>query len=255
MYQLSDEQKRYLLHNNKEVRASTLSKATAARSNPQTNVQASTYGPASATALLPRLVPQLTGDSGIMKRLSIAGWAIGTSSPALNSAELDRNSGEFGTRRRDSTGPGTLSSNQAVEAASPVIQPQGTGGLWSSWWTSSGGEKGAATKQMEKTAKWFADGIRNCKSSDAKLVKHLISLRVHVSTANLAWIEDFVGTEKGMDALGKLLASLVGKGGKRKKLTSIEDTVLLEVIKCFRVLLNTEVRQAPHGMLGLLIPS
>ena len=30
-------------------------------------------------------------------------------------------------------------------------------------------------------------------------------------------------------------------GGKRKKLSEVEDTVLLEVIKCLRALLNTEV--------------
>ena len=44
-----------------------------------------------------------------------------------------------------------------------------------------------------------------------------------------------------MDALGTLLSGLVGKGGKRRKLADNEDTVLLEVVKCLRVLLNTEV--------------
>lgn len=44
-----------------------------------------------------------------------------------------------------------------------------------------------------------------------------------------------------MDELSNILAGLVGKGGKRRKLTDAEETVLLEIVKCLRVLLNTEV--------------
>lgn len=73
------------------------------------------------------------------------------------------------------------------------------------------------------------------------LVKHLISLRVHLSTAIVAWISDFVDEEKGVEVIGTLLASLVSKGGKRKSLNEIEDMILLEIIKCLRVLMNTEV--------------
>lgn len=80
------------------------------------------------------------------------------------------------------------------------------------------------------------------KPSDSRLAKHLISLRVHLSTAQLAWIECFVAKHNGMDALGTLLYGLVGKGGKRRKLSDTEETVLLELVKCLRVLLNTEVR-------------
>jgi diaphanous 1 len=50
-----------------------------------------------------------------------------------------------------------------------------------------------------------------------------------------------VGPQKGLDALGQLLAGLVGKGGKKKSLGEVENTVLLEIVKCFRVLLNTDV--------------
>lgn len=119
------------------------------------------------------------------------------------------------------------------------MRSQSTGGLWSSWWASSGGEN---SSEKTKTPKWYVDGIRNARGMDMKLVKHLISLRVHLSTAQLIWIEEFVRDEKGMDALGTLLASLVGKGGKRRTLTDSEESVLLELIKSLRVLLNTEVR-------------
>ena len=131
------------------------------------------------------------------------------------------------------------SSEKDVDAA--PLQPQATGGLWSSWWASSGGGNGMAAKETEKTPNWYATNIRNGRTTDTKLVKHLISLRVHLSTANLAWIEEFVTGCKGMESLGKLLASLVAKDGKRKKLQAVEETVLLEVIKCIRVLLNTDV--------------
>ena len=121
------------------------------------------------------------------------------------------------------------------------LQPQSTGG-WSSWWISSGGEKtNTGSKEMATTPKWYVDGIRSGNATSTKLVKHLISLRVHLSTAKLIWIEDFVGQEKGLNALGELLANLVGKGGKKKDLGDVQTTILLEVIKCLRVLLNTEV--------------
>ena len=133
---------------------------------------------------------------------------------------------------------------QATEAPQP-LQPQTTGGLWSSWWVSSGGEKSTTgqSKGVAKEAKapkWYVDRIKG-KPLDAKLVKLLISLRVHLSTARVFWVKEFVETEAGLDALSAILASLVGKAGKRKQLTDIEEAVLLEMMKILRVLSNTEV--------------
>ncbi|KAG2105125.1 armadillo-type protein [Suillus discolor] len=167
-------------------------------------------------AFLPRLVPQLTGDSGILKRLSIWGTSAPVMSPALN-----RSSGE---------------SDKAAETMQPV-QAQSTGSMFGNWWASSGGEKNAEAESMI-SAKRYVDGLRSMKT-DARLVKHLISLRVHLSTAKLPWIEEFI-TEDGMNAIGGALAALVGKGGKRTVFADIESTVLLEIIKCLRVLLNTQ---------------
>jgi len=50
---------------------------------------------------------------------------------------------------------------------------------------------------------------------DTRLVKHLISVRVHLSTARVFWVKEVVETEAGLDALGAILAGLVGKAGKR----------------------------------------
>lgn len=232
MYKLPVSQKRYLIKQHLETHSGTLSRASGGVRNINHAAQASTFSPGSGSGIIPKLVPQLTGDTGFMKRFSIAGWAASTSPP-----ESRRSSAELPLKRHDTGGQAKIIGDTVPETT-PIV-PQSTGGLWSSWWTSSGGDK--AQKDIEKTPKWYADGIRSDKPADIKLVKHLISLRVHISTANLAWVEEFVDESQGIDALGKLLSSLVAKGGKRRKLREVEETVLLETIKCVRVLLNTDV--------------
>src|SRR5712672_966042 len=70
MHQLPVDRKLYLLEQHKQYRV--------ASAKPSSHVAqpsySATYGPSSAGNLLPRLVPQLTGDSGFMRRLSITGW-------------------------------------------------------------------------------------------------------------------------------------------------------------------------------------
>ena len=119
------------------------------------------------------------------------------------------------------------------------IQPQATGSMFSTWWAALGGD---ATRDNEHSisARAYVDGIRKSRNADSKLAKHLISLRVHLSTAKLPWIEAFIA-EEGIIVISGLLSSLVGKSGKRKVLTDTENSVLLEVIRSLRVLLNTEV--------------
>lgn len=45
-----------------------------------------------------------------------------------------------------------------------------------------------------------------------KLARHLISLRVHLSTAQLAWIGSFVAEFHGVDVIRDLLKDFVGEG-------------------------------------------
>ncbi|KAG1735399.1 armadillo-type protein [Suillus lakei] len=180
-----------------------------------------TLGPSGGGAFLPRLVPQLTGDSGILKRFSMATWGTSAGAPLVMSPDLDRSSGEF---------------DKITETVRP-LQAQTTGSMFGNWWMSSGGEKNSET-ESGISAKRYVDGLRRMKT-DSRLVKHLISLRVHLSTAKLPWIENFIA-EDGMNAIGGALAALVSKGGKRTVLADIESTVLLEIIKCLRVLLNTQ---------------
>lgn len=227
--------KKYLLRQNRQF--GSMSKALARQSSVPAVQQPASPGPSSPGTILPRLVPQLTGNS-LMNRLSVWGSSSSSIPPTpTRESEQPISSDAAATDHEPATAVGGKSVDRP-DADPPPLQPQTTGGLWSSWWTSSGG----ADRAEKQTPKWYADGLRGGRSVDMKLVKHLISLRVHLSTASLTWIEEFVQERKGIDVLGTLLAGLVGKSGKRKALSEVESTVLFEVIKCLRVLLNTEVR-------------
>ncbi|KAJ7167544.1 armadillo-type protein [Mycena filopes] len=227
LYNLAPERKRYLLGQSQQ-----------SKPKPSTPNYAASYGPASAAALLPRLVPQLTGDAGLMRRFSItAGWGAAAPSPPVVAEESRRSSGEFDFGAGGSAqGKGQAQAEKIVQEMQP-IQPQSTGGRWLAWLATSGGDK--TEKEAEKSAKHYVDGLRSNRA-DMKLVKHLMSLRVHVTTAPVLWIQEFVDDEHGLDILAAMLSNLVGKGGKHRSLSEIETTVLLEVVKCLRVLLNTE---------------
>lgn len=234
MHQLSGDRKMYLLDQHRQSRTAT-AKLHSHGAQPS---YSATYGPSSAGNILPRLVPQLTGDSGLIRRLSIGGWGATPATPSSVSSS---------SRNGDRTVSNwtTVQEAKATEEPQP-LQPQTTGGLWSSWWASSGGEKNAGRGQLkeDKSPKWYVDSIKG-RALDTKLVKHLISLRVHLSTARVFWVGEFVGVDGGLDVLSAVLASLVGRAGKRKHLSDIEGAVLLEVMKILRVLSNTEVSNQP----------
>lgn len=191
--------------------------------------------------MIPSLVPQLTGDAGLMRRFSITSWGSGASATTESSTD----SVELTTKA-------TSEAKSSGDAAAQPLAPQTTGSLWSSWWSSSGGDAPASPTKLKsasaqakdaKTPAWYVAGIQARKAGDTKLAKHLISLRVHLSTAKLSWVQDFLREAAGMDALGALLAEIVGvgKGGKRAAVGEVEESVVYEAVKCLRVLLNTEV--------------
>jgi hypothetical protein len=211
MYALAPEQKRHLMETQRKMKP---------KPPPPTAGYAS-YGPSSAAALMPRLVPQLTGDTGILRRLSTWG------APVIEETSQDLSSGELSLGTGGSAqGQDRAQAEKMVDT--PPLQPQSTGGLWS-WWT----------KEQPKTVKDYVNGIRSTKA-DTKLVRHLIELRVQLSTAQVPWVQEFLGDEHGLDVLGTLLAGFVAKGGKRRNLTVVEDIVVQEIIKCVRALLNTD---------------
>lgn len=242
-YNLPSDQKQYLMQQNKDAFSkASVSKASSKSTHVSKPSQSATYGPSSGATHSP-LTPQLTGNA-LMKRFSIVGWRAASPTPSATSEDGNHLNTDANTIESSSKKPQTERSNSI-----PPLQPQSTGSLWSSWWATSGGEKGpaagdkGANNDTMRSPSWYVSGIQTGKATDPKLAKHLISMRVHLSTATLLWIEEFLVEERGMDALGDLLTGLVGKGGKRKTLSDVEATVLLEVIKCMRVLLNTEVSE------------
>lgn len=230
MHSLPPEKKRQLIEqvrdkSDKVASASPLASPTSS----------ATYGLSSGSALLPRLVPQLSGDSSFFKRISpFPTWGSTTSPPPLSVNPKRRSGGEFATGHR------LPISSEKMEEDVQSVQPQATGSMFSTWWTALGGEA-ATDNEHSSSARTYVDGIRKSRDADSKLAKHLISLRVNLSTAKLPWIETFIA-EEGIIAISGLLSSLVGKGRKRRAVTDSENSVLLEVIRSLRVLLNTEVR-------------
>jgi hypothetical protein len=71
------------------------------------------------------------------------------------------------------------------------------------------------------------------------LAKHLLSLRILLSTAKLSWIRQFLDT-RGFRALENVLdkTAIKKRGGKANDL---DETLQSECVQCLRVLMNTEV--------------
>lgn len=241
MRKLSTERKRYLLHQNRQLKNASVSSLTWSKAGTppkQVTQYAASYGPSSGGQLLSKQAAT-SPDTGFFKKFSISSWTSSRPTTPVQAPEPVRSSREFndGSVRRIS--------RPDLEDVEP-LQPQNTGSsMWSGWWASSGGEKRPKLTEKpngteERGQAWYVDGIRTGKPSEMKTAKHLISLRVQLSTAKLSWIEDFVDDHHGLDALAASLAGLVAKGGKRKQLSEIEETVVLETVKCLRVLLNTQ---------------
>lgn len=238
MHNLPPDRKRYLLEQNCLMKSTPSSKS---GNSPHLGYAAS-YGPSRAAQILPNLVPQLTGEGSLMKRLSVSWGGFSDGSPVTPSTPLAKS---------------IFSQEERSDRPEPApLQSQSTGSLWSNWWSSSGGEASPSPKNMakeEKSAAWYIGCIRSRRTTDSKLVKHLISLRVHLSTAKLSWVDGFLNENDGMELLGTLLSTLVAKGGKRKKLGDTEEMVLYEVLKCLRVLLNIGVWLILQSPLLLMI--
>ena len=205
-------------------------------------IHAASLGPARASTLLPALMPQLTGDFSIMRRIS-SSWTGSLVSENVAGSSL-------------SSGSDSLQSSQPP---TEPLQSQSTGSLWSSWWSFSGDSSNSGKKysveEHEKSSAYYIDAINNRKINDGKFLKLLISLRVHLSTVKLSWVEEFVNEDGGLDTLGHLLETLVGRNGKAKTPTETEEAILYETVKCFRVLLNTEVKRLPFFLSLLSISS
>jgi diaphanous 1 len=79
--------------------------------------------------------------------------------------------------------------------------------------------------------------ILDRKKPRQSLIKSMIALRVSLSTAGTAWMEDFLDLN-GLDALQGQLARLVTRPKEAGDLT---EQIIVEIVKCLRVLMNTDV--------------
>ncbi|GAA5859773.1 hypothetical protein JCM1840_006447 [Sporobolomyces johnsonii] len=222
MRQLPDDRKRFLLRQHRQSQAHSSEPLRAAKTGP-------------------------TGDTGLIsnvKRFSLA--SVGWGAASVNVAQPLRPVTTFGTASDSS--PHTPSpTSPSFRPVSPPLhaQPTGTSSSWTSWWSSASNATGtgqAASEQAKDTPPFYVDQLRSTKISQRSLVKHLIALRVRLSTAKLGWTQVFLGEAKGLEALEGLLARIVLKRINKGEAPSEEDkTVQAECIKCLRVLLNTDI--------------
>ncbi len=217
---MSPEQKRKLVQQYKAANSPRIAKP-------------ATYGPTSGISLVAKLTPQLTGE--FTKRLSF--WGGPATAIASNSSD-SISAPDTEQKKADSM-------EKPPEDLQP-IQPQTTGGLWSTWWSASAGSTEKASKrtskELDRSPQAYVDEMKSLRTKDLKLTKSLIALRVQLATAKILWLQDFVGPCRGLVALDTILGALVGKGGKRKAFVEYESENLLEIVKCFRVLMNEPVR-------------
>ncbi|KAK4684327.1 hypothetical protein P7C73_g5857, partial [Tremellales sp. Uapishka_1] len=222
MSSLSPSRKSYLLQQN---RLSSFPRSPPTPSvtspQPQSVISLST----GTSAGLARLLPQLTGGSsssskeregvGWTKRFSIAslgswsdvgdGSSAGGQTPRAESSASDKGLGE-----------------------SKSLERQVTGGLWG-WWAGT-------AKYEEGSAGSFIEALNDSKRSPSSLIKHLLSLRVTLSTAKLSFIDDFLQLP-GLESLQTIMARL---SRQPRQLDDLDEQILAECIKCLRVLMNTD---------------
>ena len=127
------------------------------------------------------------------------------------------------------TATGTLSSDHHVVVEKQSSTVSGLLGLWKR--DSSSGDK-SPSYYIEKL---------NAKNPAAKsTLKHLVSLRVTLTTAKISWIRQFVEHGAGLVALANVLDRVTRKAASGQMLSDTEEDSRAECMKCLRTLLNTE---------------
>ena len=181
-----------------------------------------------------KLLAQTTGDSTTSTpsqdtwgaRFGLGAWAGGT---PTRSPQVDQ---------------GSIRSVDGISLSGSVkpLEKQVTGGLWS-WWTGNRPEEGSAEAYIEglraECVPILGQGRSELINSrrPTSLLKHLISLRVTLSTALMEFIIDFLDA-RGLD---KLEAIMIKLAPIRKDERDMNEQIVGEVLKCLRILMNIEV--------------
>jgi diaphanous 1 len=231
MREMTWDRKKYLIMQGK-------SRAPGTPTSPTNNASSATVGPASASSLVPKLLPQLTGSA--LGKFSVARFGSWTAASAPAGAAAALSAGELSPKgsikRHVSSGSRRTSLEPTAEEPSSPI-PKGS--LWASWWGAPGqpviaegerssdrgksaiaelarvGQVASPPRSSHSTVTPYVVGITGSRSSSTTLVKHLVSLRIHAATAKLDWIKEFLGPAQGMEALSNLIGTLVKSGDKR----------------------------------------
>lgn len=147
---------------------------------------------------VPALRPQKTGGSTSPEPSgALAGWkrmslaSLGWSSP---SETVD-----------DETASIPASPRSTCSAFATAPAP--TASSWTSWLL--GGSSTARTSDDSPT--FFVAQLEASRSDAKTLTRHLISLRVRLSTSKIAWSANFLENACGLDVLERLLGSVKGK--------------------------------------------
>ena len=140
--------------------------------------------------------------------------------------------------------------SQDTEAQTPPAPLLQTATGWSSWFSAGSPAKPstavphqAAGTAAKDTPEFYVSQIVNGKLARASLAKHLIALRVRLSTAALNWTQEFL-LKDGLAALEKVLRTFTSKTTPptgRDGTTQMDASVQIEAIRCLRIILNTEV--------------
>lgn len=171
-----------------------------------------------------------------LKRFSLAsvGWNVGSLDDPPPQPNLpSRPSTMYNAAPTSPALPAAPQPPQHVSAPSSTATE--TPQSWTSWWSAASNPTGVAqvSEQAKDTPQFYVDQLRsvcvwaleysllrwltlahaptNSKISQRSLVKHLIALRVRLSTAKLSWTQEFLGPVGGLDALEGLLGKITLK--------------------------------------------
>jgi diaphanous 1 len=150
-----------------------------------------------------------------LKRFSLVG-AWGGSDDNATPTKANRPLTYYDTRSSIESSPtnDSLRSDEGSVVSSPTIGQGETASGWTSWWSAASNATGTGQvvgEQSKDTPQFYVDQLRSSKISQRSLVKHLIALRVRLSTAKLSWAQAFLGAAKGLDALEALLGKITLK--------------------------------------------
>ncbi|WWD06090.1 hypothetical protein V865_004175 [Kwoniella europaea PYCC6329] len=210
---------------------------------PTTFISLSTGTSAGISCLLPQLTGSPSGGTGSTpttpnrgkeggwKRFSLAGLGVWHSD---NGSQSDNHlSTPLAAGEEDVTTPRAEPSaaEKALGEVSEIrpMEKQVTGGVWA-WWTGS-------NKADEGTPAGYIEALKHSRKNPQSLLKHLLSLRVTLSTVKLSWINEFILLD-GLTAISSLLEKVARE--PRQK-SDIGEQIIAEIGKSLRVLMNTDV--------------